>query len=330
MKKVLIGLIAIIGLFIIISLFLSREVKMESSIVVNGSMENTFAQVNNLKNWPEWSAWDQIDPDIKHEFPGTTEGEGAIREWYSKHDHVGNGSMTITASKPGEMVAIDLNFMENGTAKTEYWFEETEEGIKVTSKFDSEMPPIIGPWIKMMMMPELEANTQKSLEQMKARVEAMPEKPAIEVTEVETSEMWYVGITDTITMAEMEGIHEQLYGELFQIDSLKSKIAGQPIAIWHIWKPEENMIVMEAGIPVSDTSLTMVGRAHIGNVPAGKAVMASHWGWYDSLGETHEGINAYMKENSMNDAGARWEVYVTDPMTEKDTSKIETQIYVPI
>jgi effector-binding domain-containing protein len=37
-----------------------------------------------------------------------------------------------------------------------------------------------------------------------------------------------------------------------------------------------------------------------------------------------------MKEKELTQNGASWEVYLTNPMTEKDTAKWETHIFIPV
>jgi AraC family transcriptional regulator len=41
-------------------------------------------------------------------------------------------------------------------------------------------------------------------------------------------------------------------------------------------------------------------------------------------------IDAYLNKNKLNIAGAPWEVYVTDPGVEPDSSKWYTQVIYPI
>jgi len=172
----------IVGLLLIVSLILPRTINMEKSVMINGKVENVFDQINIPTNWIGWSAWDQIDPEMKSTFSGPESGAGAAHAWESEHPDVGNGSMTIVESIPNERIKIEFDFLENGTASAEYTFEETDEGIKLVSVFICELPPIMGPWIRMMMMGPLELNTQQSLDALKEVVEKMPQEPTIEVT----------------------------------------------------------------------------------------------------------------------------------------------------
>jgi len=48
-----------------------------------------------------------------------------------------------------------------------------------------------------------------------------------------------------------------------------------------------------------------------------------------TLGETHEKIQAYMKEHGLVARGACWEEYWTDPGMEPDSSKWRTRVVWP-
>lgn len=53
-------------------------------------------------------------------------------------------------------------------------------------------------------------------------------------------------------------------------------------------------------------------------------------GAYDEAGKVHYGIMEYIKANNIELIGAPWEVYVTDPSEEPDTSLWITEIYYPV
>jgi effector-binding domain-containing protein len=62
----------------------------------------------------------------------------------------------------------------------------------------------------------------------------------------------------------------------------------------------------------------------------GKTVKAVHTGAYEKLEATHNEINKYIEYKKLEISGAPWEVYVTDPGVEKDTTKWITEIYYPV
>jgi len=71
-------------------------------------------------------------------------------------------------------------------------------------------------------------------------------------------------------------------------------------------------------------------RVKASSLPAGLAVVAWHVGPYDSLGETHLKIQAYMEAEELESRGAPWEEYWTDPGLERDPAKWRTKIVQPV
>jgi effector-binding domain-containing protein len=92
---------------------------------------------------------------------------------------------------------------------------------------------------------------------------------------------------------------------------------------------EETTMEMVCGLPVA-AGARVSGKYTITQLPATKAVKAIHLGSYDNLGDSHNQINQYIQYKKLEISGAPMEVYLTDPMTEKDTAKWVTEIYYPI
>ena len=60
--------------------------------------------------------------------------------------------------------------------------------------------------------------------------------------------------------------------------------------------------------------------------PAGKVLQIAYFGDYNKIAAAHEAMGKYLKEKNLTN-GWVLEEYVTDPMTEKDTAKWQTNIY---
>ena len=66
-----------------------------------------FEQVNDLHKWQEWSPWAKLDPNAKITYAGPVAGVGAAFAW-SGDRKVGEGRMTITESRPHELIQFRL------------------------------------------------------------------------------------------------------------------------------------------------------------------------------------------------------------------------------
>jgi effector-binding domain-containing protein len=82
-------------------------------------------------------------------------------------------------------------------------------------------------------------------------------------------------------------------------------------------------------VPVAKAGKTS-GRITAMETKAGRAVKMNYWGDYGKMSAAHNAILDYISQKHLTRNGAPWEVYITDPMNEKDTAKWLTQIYYPV
>jgi hypothetical protein len=87
------------------------DFKIERSATMRAPAPAAFAQVNDFQNWRAWSPWEKVDPALKRQYEGPKAGNGAVYAWQGNKD-VGEGRMTITESRPGELVRIKLEFFK--------------------------------------------------------------------------------------------------------------------------------------------------------------------------------------------------------------------------
>ncbi|MCE9592024.1 MAG: SRPBCC family protein [Planctomycetes bacterium] len=92
-----------------------------------------FEQVNDLHKWEAWSPWAKLDPDAKVTYDGPAAGVGAGFAWVGS-SKVGEGRMTITESRPGELVRFRLEFLKpmKATNTAEFTFRSAGGQTVVT------------------------------------------------------------------------------------------------------------------------------------------------------------------------------------------------------
>jgi effector-binding domain-containing protein len=103
--------------------------------------------------------------------------------------------------------------------------------------------------------------------------------------------------------------------------------SGPPFARYHAY--ERDRVDMEAGMPVSGP-VTGGSRVQPSDLPSGSAATVWHVGPYDKLFRAWAALQAWLKENSWEEAGPGWEMYVTDPGEEPDSSLWKTQVVQPV
>jgi hypothetical protein len=84
----------------------SFEVK--RSTVINAPAPTIQLLIEDFQQWPKWSPWEKIDPQMRREYTGPTYGVGSNYAW-SGNRKAGSGRMEITGAEPGR-VDLDLDF----------------------------------------------------------------------------------------------------------------------------------------------------------------------------------------------------------------------------
>jgi len=133
LKWILGGIAAAVAAFLVVVALQPADFRIERSAGMRAAPPAVFAQVNDLQNWRAWSPWEKIDPALKRSYDGPRAGAGASYAWAGNQD-VGEGRMTITESRPGELVRIRLEFFKPFAAvnTAEFSFRPAGEGTAVT------------------------------------------------------------------------------------------------------------------------------------------------------------------------------------------------------
>jgi hypothetical protein len=132
-KKILIGLAIIIVVFLVIVALQPADFQVTRVATVGAPPATVFAQVNDFQKWKAWSPWEKIDPAMERTYSGEQAGVGAKYAWSGNSD-VGEGNMTITESRPNELIRLKLEFIKPmaATSDTEFRFEPKGDGTNVT------------------------------------------------------------------------------------------------------------------------------------------------------------------------------------------------------
>jgi hypothetical protein len=107
--SILLGLTAVGAVLVVVVALQSPDFQVTRSATIPAPAEVAFAQVNDLHRWEAWSPWARLDPDAKNSYEGPSAGVGAAFAW-SGNSKVGAGRMTITESRPNELVRFQLDF----------------------------------------------------------------------------------------------------------------------------------------------------------------------------------------------------------------------------
>jgi hypothetical protein len=132
-KKILIGIVAVVALFLIFVAMRPADFRVERSATLASAPTALFEHVNNHKKFLAWNPFMKLDPNVKNTFSGPESGVGAVCSWDGNND-IGAGSCTITESKPGELVRCRMDWKRpmEGTATVDFTFKPEGDKTVVT------------------------------------------------------------------------------------------------------------------------------------------------------------------------------------------------------
>lgn len=131
LKKILIGVAAVLVLFVIIVAMQPAQYRVTRTATIPATSAVVFEHVNDLHKWDAWSPWAKLDPTMKTSFEGPPSGAGASYAWVG-NSKVGEGKMSIIESTPNQSVRLKLEFIKPfaSVATTEFTFKP--EGDKTS------------------------------------------------------------------------------------------------------------------------------------------------------------------------------------------------------
>ena len=180
LMRIVIGLAVIVVAFVAIVATRPSEFRVTRTATIAAPAPAVFAQVNDFHNWEAWNPWGRIDPAMKHAYEGAPAGPGAIYTWAGNHE-VGEGRMTLTESRPSELIRITLEFMKpfRGTSTAEFTFKPEGDHTVVTWSMagrNNFLAKAVHMFMDMDKM--IGGNFEKGLADMKSVVEAASTQPA--------------------------------------------------------------------------------------------------------------------------------------------------------
>ncbi len=130
---ILIGLGLIVVVFLVIVVMQPSGFRIIRSATMAATPSEIFAQVNDFHLWEVWSPWAKIDPNMKQSYEGAASGVGAIHTW-SGNNKAGEGRLTITETRPHDLIRLKLEFLRpfRATNEVEFTFEPERTQTLVT------------------------------------------------------------------------------------------------------------------------------------------------------------------------------------------------------
>ncbi len=99
----------------------------ERSTVVAAPADVIYPLLVDFHQWPLWSPWEGIDPDMERTYGGPAAGVGATYAWRGDRK-AGAGSMEITEATEPSSLGLRLSFLKPFKAENRIEFELRPEG----------------------------------------------------------------------------------------------------------------------------------------------------------------------------------------------------------
>lgn len=173
LKKIVIAIVVIIAAVLAYAATKPSEMHVERSAVINAPAPKVFALINDFREWPKWSPWEDIDPQMKKTLSGSASGPGAVYEWQGNSD-VGKGRMEITGASEPSSVTIKLDFLEpyEGHDITVFTLTPTGDQTNVRWTMDGPSPYVMKVMSVFMNMDKMiGGDFEKGLGRLKAAAE---------------------------------------------------------------------------------------------------------------------------------------------------------------
>jgi uncharacterized protein YndB with AHSA1/START domain len=173
LKKLLIAIVLIAAAVLGLALTQPDSFSVTRTATIKASPEKIIGYVNDFHQWPVWSPWEKLDPNMKRTFEGAPSGQGAVYAWIG-NDEVGQGRMEITENTPPSKVAIKLDFIKpfQSSNVTTFTLQPQGDGTLVTwtmsgpSQFITKLMSVFVSMDKM-----IGKDFEKGLSQLKAAAE---------------------------------------------------------------------------------------------------------------------------------------------------------------
>jgi len=170
--------VVVVG-FVIVVAMQPADFRYERSATMSAPSSAVFDQVNDFRRWTAWSPWEKIDPALKRTYEGAPAGVGASYSW-SGNNQVGEGRMTISDSRPSDLIRINLEFLRpfKATNTAEFAFKPEGKQTRVTWSMTGRNGFISKAFCLVMNMDKMIGRDfEKGLANMKAVVEGSAAAP---------------------------------------------------------------------------------------------------------------------------------------------------------
>ena len=109
-KTVLIVVVVLVAGILVAAATRPNDFTVQRSAAIRAAPDRIYPLLADFRQWPAWSPWEKLDPDMKRTLSGASSGPGAVYAWEGS-SKVGAGRMEIKEATPPSKVVIQLDFI---------------------------------------------------------------------------------------------------------------------------------------------------------------------------------------------------------------------------
>lgn len=328
--------ILLIILIIVVSAFgigflLPRTALVSRSMLIHAAPRQVFDQINIIKNWENWSPWSKLSQSVTMDYSGPEQGANASFNWASQSNKIGNGKISIVNSYPYDSVIFSLNFGDRGNALGKFILTKSGSETFVTFQMTSDLGNNpVNRYFGLFLNKFAENDLNKSLMNIQNYLSLSRKNMSnTSIFETDIPASISIAVRDTCNYQTMSAKLTSIFKKLFNIIKLKKlQVTGAPYAIYYTVTPE--LVDFEAGIKINKVSQLHDSTFIFQEFPPRHVLCAIYTGTYKGIIQAYHDLETYAIENKLQTGTPIMEEYVTDSFAEKDSSKWQTNIYVPL
>ncbi|HEY1062817.1 MAG TPA: SRPBCC family protein [Daejeonella sp.] len=165
----IIGIIVIVlaAIYFIGGRLLPKSYSFQRSILIKAADSVVYMNVADMNNFHKWNPWLKMEPTAKIKISGTSAEPGNIWEW--EGEELGSGSMELVKVNPYTSLDYELKFRQphENSATSNFSFEKTSDGIKVTWSLSGESKTLPDRWMGLGMDMMMDKPFTSGLESLK-------------------------------------------------------------------------------------------------------------------------------------------------------------------
>ena len=326
MKKLLkvVGVVLLIlaVVFLVMGLTQPKDITVVRSIVIKAPQSTVFHQISKFTNWPNWSPWIDIEPEVNLSYEGVDGQPGSSYTWLG--DETGSGKMTNTGIENGQL-NFDLHFIKPwegkaiGFLKTEITPAQETKVIWSLTIHSSFPMNAIGFITRNMVGNDF----THGLQLLKTYTESHPVAALglSDVVENEFPATSFASIRKKVLWTEMKDFSSNAFKTL--LVTTEGRKNGPPCTFYFDWNISEQSSDLAPAFAV--TGSAPIPGAEMINIPAMHVCSVLHKGGYASLGKAQEILGKYIFEKGKN-LNYTYEEYIVGPANEADSNKWVTNV----